>query len=153
MSNDTLIVILFVLAGLELALFAWLINQEIRLKKLLAGKDGRSLEDSINAILKHLAKVGERIDTHAEKIENIDGRVKGSIRFVETVRFNPFKESSGGQSFATAFLDEQGKGVVVSSLYSRDRVSIFAKPVEEHASQYELTKEEAEAIDKARHLK
>ena len=56
----------------------------------------------------------------------------------------------GQQSFATAFLSEEGNGVVVSSIRARDRVGIYAKPIASHASEYELTEEERAAIAKAR---
>ena len=67
------------------------------------------------------------------------------------VRFNPFSGdgSGGNQSFAAAFLDEKGSGVVLSSLYARDRVGLYAKPIEKGASSFELTKEEKEALERA----
>ena len=71
---------------------------------------------------------------------------------VETVRFNPFKGdgSGGNQSFSTAFVNEEGDGVVISSLYSRERVSVFAKPVKKMSSEYEMTAEEKESLQKAK---
>ena len=47
-------------------------------------------------------------------------------------------------------LNEEGDGVVFSSLYSRDRMSIFAKPVKNNNSEYELTSEEKQALEKAK---
>jgi len=47
-------------------------------------------------------------------------------------------------------LDEEGNGVVLSSLYSRERMSIFAKPIKGGRSEYDLTAEEKEALNKAR---
>jgi len=78
----------------------------------------------------------------------IEKRLRKSVQSVHTVRFNPFKGTGGGgnQSFATSFLNEEGDGVVLSSIYSRDRVSIFAKPVKKHSSEYELSEEEKEAV-------
>ena len=43
-------------------------------------------------------------------------------------------------------LDEDGNGVVLSSLYSRERMSVFAKPIKNNKSEYELTAEEKEAL-------
>jgi len=40
--------------------------------------------------------------------------------------------------------------VVFSTLYSRDRVGVYAKPVQNDASSFELTGEEKEAILKAK---
>jgi len=47
-------------------------------------------------------------------------------------------------------VNENGDGVVLSSLYSRERMSIFAKPVKNGKSEYELTTEEKEVLEKAK---
>ena len=49
-------------------------------------------------------------------------------------------------------LDEEGDGLVISSLYSRERMSIFAKPIKNNKSEYELSMEEKEALSKAKVL-
>jgi hypothetical protein len=71
-----------------------------------------------------------------------------SIQGVETIRFNAFKGTGegGNQSFAIALLSEEGDGTVVSSLYARDRMSVFAKPVTGFTSKYEMTEEEKSVI-------
>ena len=86
----------------------------------------------------------------SEYLKTINQKLQKSIRGVETVRFNPFKDSGSNQSFATAFLNEEGDGVVISSLYSRERVSIFAKPVKHLVSSYELSEEERGALQNAK---
>jgi hypothetical protein len=82
----------------------------------------------------------------------VERRLKKSIQGVETIRFNPFKGtgSGGNNSFSTAFLNEYGNGVVLTSMYSRDRISMFAKPVKGFKSEYELSEEELESIEKAK---
>lgn len=47
-------------------------------------------------------------------------------------------------------LNEDGDGVVISSLYSRERMSIFAKPIKNGKSEYELTDEEKKSLAKAK---
>ncbi|MGH7249434.1 MAG: DUF4446 family protein, partial [Minisyncoccia bacterium] len=54
------------------------------------------------------------------------------------------------QSFAIGMMNEDGDGLVLSSLYSRERMSIFAKPIKRGKSEYELTAEEKEALNKAK---
>jgi len=56
----------------------------------------------------------------------------------------------GDHSFSLALLDAEGAGVVINSLYHRDRCRIYAKPVQGWASPITLTDEETEAIDRAR---
>jgi len=79
-------------------------------------------------------------------------RLRSTLQGVGLVRFNPFEGQGqgGNQSFAIAFLDEYSNGVVLSTLYARDRVGVYAKPIEKGISTYELTNEEKEAIERAR---
>jgi hypothetical protein len=81
----------------------------------------------------------------------VEKRLKKSVQAVHTVRFNPFKGTGegGNQSFATAFLTEDGDGVIISSLYSREHVSVFGKPVKKLVSEHTLSDEEKEALDTA----
>ena len=65
------------------------------------------------------------------------------------VRFNPFEDTGGDQSFAIALIDKQGDGVVISSLHSRKETRVYAKPLKNRESAYPLTEEEKEAIARA----
>ena len=148
MTNEMLIISIFAVA--VIILIIWLIRTELRLRKLLAGKDAASLEGVIAALVE-ASRGLEKNDAKIEReIEQIEARLKRSIQGVETIRFNPFKDSGGNHSFATALVNEEGDGVVLSSLYARDRVNIFAKPIKKHASEFELTAEEKEALAKAK---
>ena len=66
-------------------------------------------------------------------LKTVEMRLKRSIQSIETVRLTHSKAQVvvvvGIKSFSTSFLDERGDGVVVSGLYSRDRVSVFNKVV------------------------
>ena len=84
-----------------------------------------------------------------KEIAVINMKLKKSIRGLETVRFNPFPDQGSNQSFAIGMLNEEGDGVVFSSLYSRERMSVFAKPVKNKKSEYELSAEEREVLKKA----
>lgn len=69
---------------------------------------------------------------------------------VGLVRFNPFSETGGDQSFTLALLDGNDTGVIVSSLHSRDNTRLYAKPVEKGKPKgYDFSKEEQEAISRA----
>lgn len=65
-----------------------------------------------------------------------------------TVRFNPFqgKGIGGNQSFSSVFVDEEGNGVVITSMHTRERTNVFAKPLKNWGSEYELSEEEKRAI-------
>lgn len=151
LSTDTLLYGALALAFLSLV---WNGYQEYRLRKLLRGKSGATLEHIINALLTHRDDT-EQFRAELELyLEEVERRLKKSVRAVETVRFNPFRGdgSGGNQSFAAAFLNEEGGGIVLSSIFARDRVSTYAKPIVEHGSVYELSEEEIEALARAKKL-
>ena len=135
---------------LSLAALSLLWSLRRRLKRLALGKNG-SLEESI-AVLTREGKEMKEFRAELEKyLKLAESRLRTSVRGVGVVRFNPFASGQGGnQSFAAAFLDESGSGVVFSTLYARDRVGVYAKPVENGASSFELSEEEKEAIGKAK---
>lgn len=129
-----------------------LIILDRRLGNLLVGKKGGDLEDVIDEFVKTARRLDERTKLIAQEIDNINERLAKAIQKVHTVRYNPFRDQGGNQSFATCFMDENGDGLVISSLYSRDKVSVYAKPLKSGKSEYEFSQEEKEAIDKASSL-
>ncbi|PIT91487.1 hypothetical protein COU17_00685 [Candidatus Kaiserbacteria bacterium CG10_big_fil_rev_8_21_14_0_10_49_17] len=148
-TAKTLIYALFVLVALLLIAY---IRVEVKLSRLLRGRDGKSLEGAIKAVhtgQKDLEAFRREVEKYLETVEK---RLRRSVQRIETIRFNPFKGtgSGGNQSFSTAFLNEDGDGVIISTLYARERTSVYSKPVEKFASTYELSQEEREALLEAK---
>lgn len=131
-----------------LLLVIWNILLERRLGKMLKGKSAATLEDTIVENQNALAKLFEFKKSTEDEFKKVDERIKKKLHGAKTIRFNPFQGtgSGGNQSFATALLDEEGSGVVISSLYARDKMSIFAKPINKRNSEFELTDEEREVL-------
>jgi len=128
----------------------WVIVTEKRLKRFFLGKKAKDLEDTIESLEKDIAELKSARSEIQKNITEINAKLKKSIRGLETIRFNPFPDQGSNQSFAIGMLNEEGDGVVLSSLYSRDRMSIFAKPIKNSKSEYELSVEEREALEKAK---
>ncbi|MFA6095839.1 MAG: DUF4446 family protein [Candidatus Paceibacterota bacterium] len=136
------------LTAVSLILAGLVIYMHVRLSRVLKGKSGNDLEGSIVSIADGVKEL-ERFREESEKyLADLERRVRRSSQGVETVRFNAFGGggNGGNQSFATAILSQSGDGVVFSSIYSRERVSVFAKPVKRFISEYELSDEEQSAI-------
>ena len=143
--NIALAIIALALAGV----IAALVRLESRLNNVLRGKKAKDLEEVMIALGNHIDKLEDRYQAIENHLVNVEKRLRRSLQHVHTIRFNPFKDQGGNQSFATAFLNEGGDGVVISSLYSRDKVSVYAKPLSGTVSEYELSAEEQAAIDQA----
>src|SRR3989338_4939078 len=141
----------FVFTGIAIIVGAlWIIITEKRLKRFFIGKKAKDLEDTIVTLENEVMKLKQTKDTMEKDLALINQKMKKSIRGLETVRFNPFPDQGSNQSFAIGILNEEKSGVVISSLYSRERMSIFAKPIKNGKSEYELSAEEKEALEKAR---
>ncbi len=142
----------YALGAVIVILAIWIFALERRLRNFTRGKSGASLEETLTAVQRMLDRLFEYSEQVEKKLDNHESRIKRSVQVVRTVRFNPFDGTGkgGNQSFATAFLDEEGNGVVISTLYSRDNIRVFGKSVNRYASEHELSKEELRAIKEAR---
>lgn len=152
--NANLQTIIFgVLSFFVLLNIFWMIRMHIRLQRFFMGKKARDLEDAIEILENNISKLKTAKEITEIELENINQKLRKSIRGLETLRYNPFPDQGSNQSFAISLLNEEGDGVVISSLYARDRVSVFAKPIKKHASIYELTDEEKDVLAKAKVVK
>ena len=146
----TISILIYILGGAIVILFVWVLMTEYRFRKFFAGTKAKNLED---VMIKLGSQMAELKDTQIEinkHLINVDKRLDKSIRSVETIRFNPFLDAGSNQSFAISFLNDEGNGVVMSSLYARDRMSIFAKPITNGKSEFELSTEEKEVLEKSK---
>lgn len=120
-----------------------------RLKRLTLGTNGKNLEDAVYQLMEDHIIFGHRVESVEQTNARLNNEIKGSIRGIATIRYNAFTDVGGKQSFATALLSEDGTGVVFSSIYTRERVNIYAKPVINFQSEYELSAEESRALKEA----
>jgi len=117
-----------------------------KLKTFFNGKKASDLEGVLFEEIKRLKKAEGNIKELFKSSEFIGKMTNQSIQKVGVVRFNPFKETGGNQSFSIALLDSKDNGLVISSLFTRQGTRIYAKPVKNGKSTYQLSKEELEAI-------
>jgi hypothetical protein len=136
---------LFILLGV-----IWVWKTEKRLKRFFLGKAAKDLEETITALEDNIVKLNSAKEKTEKELTEVHKKLKKSIRGVETIRFNPFPDQGSNQSFAIGMLNEDGDGVILSSLYSRERMSVYAKPIKNGKSEYELSSEEKDALDKAK---
>ncbi|MDR3519453.1 MAG: DUF4446 family protein [Candidatus Pacebacteria bacterium] len=152
--NTKLEIIFFVLIGITIFLIIlgaiWIVITEKRLKKFFLGKKAKDLEETIGILENDINQLKKAKEAIEKEIVLINAKLKKSIRGLETIRFNPFPDQGSNQSFAIGMLNEDGDGLVMSSLYSRERMSVFAKPIRDGKSEYELSAEEKEALKKAK---
>ena len=120
------------------------------LKMLKTSDDRRSINNVLTDLNNHL-KESKTTVVDLKKI--VEFHQHSSLKHLQKfglVRFNPFTDTGGDQSFALAILNGHNDGFVISSLHGRDQTRTFAKSVKAGLGQkFELSKEEKLAIEKA----
>ena len=152
MDINTIIFILLLIIILSLLFYIYSLNKKIN--KFLIGSSSNNLDESISSIKKSLDEREKFQNNMEEYLLTVEKRLKKSVQAINTVRFNPFKGTGSGsnQSFSTTFLNEEKDGVIISSLYSREHISVYSKSVKKGQSEYELSEEEKESLDTAKEM-
>ena len=148
MSTDFLLFIVIILLALVIA---HAVYAEMRIRKFMIGKNATSMEEIIHGIVQKHPEMIKTDETLTNAVAELRTLISGAARGISVVRFNAFAgDASGKQSSATAILSERGDGVVISSLHARENARMYAKPLSNFTSEYELTEEEKRAIIEAR---
>jgi hypothetical protein len=146
--------LLYILSGFLLIIIVLLIliiRIQIKTKKLMRGKGGRSLEQSFISMQKEISDLQNSKEKTENYLKKAEQRLSTSIRGFGNVSFDAFKGmASGGKSFATAFINETGDGIIISCLNSRDNMRVFSKKITNLRSEVELSEEEHSALTKAK---
>lgn len=117
-----------------------------RLRRILSDDGSTGLDEVLHDQATAITELRARVDALNALERELEGASRLALQKVGIVRFNPFQDTGGDQSFAIALLDQTGTGVVLSSLHSRTETRLFAKPVTNGRSRYTLSDEEQDAI-------
>ena len=112
-------------------------------------KNKKKISESPKELIKRLGILEEEVKNITQKLEDIGEKSRGDLRKIGMIRFNPFKEIGGDQSFCIAGLNENSDGFVITSHYGREANRVYAKPVKQGKSKYQLSNEEGKAIEEA----
>jgi hypothetical protein len=137
-----------------LTIWLWFVHRrsralEHRLNELFDAASGENVAKMLAEYLGTVRSTANVVGRIKQEHDQIAAVMPSVIRHVGVVRFSPFHDTGGDQSFALALLDSQGYGVVVTALHSRTDSRLYAKPIERGNSSYSLTPEEREAMQRA----
>ncbi len=145
--------ILLLLFFITSALAGYTLWQQILLKKkygqFLKGAQAKQIEVA-------LKKYTASVDTSLSQLDELAGFIAKlhktqQLAFSRTglVRYNPFGDTGGDQSFCLALLDNTNSGFVISAVHARSGTRVYAKDVFEGKSTHNTSTEEDRAISQA----
>ena len=118
-----------------------------RYTSLTKGAENKTLPSILDGISQALTLTKKQIDTLQLRCDKIEQSELLHIEKVGLLRFNPFKDTGGDQSFIIALVDAKDTGVVISGLYSRSGTRWYAKKVlMGKGVDHDLSEEEKEAL-------
>ena len=120
-----------------------------RIDSLTRGQDDKDLSGVLDAHLDKVFAVSNEVDELTVLKAVAESNLRHSFQRIGLVRFNPFEDTGGNQSFALALLDANGDGLVLSSLHSRAGTRVYAKAINGGRSEAALSEEESEAVRQA----
>jgi hypothetical protein len=140
-----------IVALLTLSLLLVLSLRGRRRRRALSGADlgTGDLGPAVEKALWRLDELTKRVDGLQGRMPVVEDQGRRAVQRVGVVRFNPFEDTGGNQSFALALLDSKSDGIVISSLHSRQQTRLYLKSVVAGKCETALSDEEAEALRRA----
>ena len=115
--------------------------------KVTKGISTKTLKSILDHILSQLEIANKDIDQLKKRCDTLEKDGLLHVQKIGLLRFNPFKDTGGDQSFIISFVDANDTGVVISGLYSRSGTRWYAKKVVAGKGlEHELSEEEKKAI-------
>ena len=152
LPNDTLTILVIVSLGANALLLLGLVAVARRARRK-EPVDPIGLDPVIRGLFEEHRHSIQRLE-HAVRVLNgtdkrQEGLINAAVRHVGLLRYDAFEDVGGRLSFSCALLDDSGTGVVLTSINGRQDTRVYAKPIAEGASAYNLSGEEEEAIRQA----
>jgi hypothetical protein len=145
-----LILALMALVALLLIGWLWLALRVRRLGRqvqaLTRGVEGENLAGVLHAHLDTVAQTVRRMEALEQAVAVLQAQLPSCLRQANLIRYDAFEDVGGEQSFSLALLDAHGDGVVLTSVYSRMDVRVYAKAIHNGQASHALSKEEERAL-------
>jgi hypothetical protein len=121
---------------------------------LTQGVNKKNLEFVLENLIKDVGLAKKNISYLNSRCDTIEKNETYHIQKIGLLRFNPFKDTGGDQSFILTLSDAQDTGVVITGLYSRSGLRWYAKKIKEgKGTDHELSDEEKKALRIAKNIK
>lgn len=106
------------------------------------------LDEVLTQTLADLRSAEEKIVGLENTHMDLRQKLKNCVQNLRVLRYNAFDNTGSDLSYSVALVDEENNGVILSSIYGREENRCYAKPVVLGKSEYSLSAEEQEVLQK-----
>ncbi|HZA20388.1 MAG TPA: DUF4446 family protein [Actinomycetota bacterium] len=153
LTVEQLTLALAIVAGVALICFLVTLALALRLRRLkrdvrvIRGNgEARDLVATLGAWSRRLDELNKRVDGVGGEQVRLADHARRALQRFHLVRYDAFEDMGGRLSFSLALLDDEGNGLVVTSINGRTETRTYAKPIRNLSSDHNLSDEEGEAI-------
>ena len=143
-----LIGLIFLLMLGWIALFVRVQRLQHRIHGMTRGVEG-NLEEVLQAHLDTVQATAHRMDVLEQTVAVLQSQMPACLRHVHLIRYDAFDDVGGEQSFSLALLDAQRSGIVLTGVYSRSDVRVYAKSIQTGRASHALSQEEERLLREA----
>jgi len=118
-------------------------------RKLTRGVNNKNIEEIIVSYLDNIDEVKIIANDMKNRQDNIEGKLKDCFQKISIVRYKAFDDVGSDLSFSIALLNDNNDGVILTGIYGRNDSTVYAKPIDEGISRYDLSDEEEEVLQNA----
>jgi hypothetical protein len=144
--------------GIFVVIIIWLAFLTFYLRRMMQnytvfteGVHKKTLEEVLTSIVKEQKLNKKDIASLYARCDNIEKDGLLHIQKIGLIRFNPFKDTGGDQSFILSLVDAEESGVVITGLYSRSGTRWYAKRVVRGKGvEHELSDDEKRSLKMAK---
>jgi hypothetical protein len=151
-TSDTMWgIIFFVLVAWAVVLSVIVLRMVRHYNTLIGATNKTGLKDVLEVTLATQKGLQSQTKDLYKVLDEVRKDGKLHIQRIGLVRFNPFSDTGGSQSFTLSLLDGHDNGLVMTSLYARTGNRWYIKEVRSgKGKEFVLSKEEQAAVQKAK---
>jgi hypothetical protein len=154
-AGDTLATLVLILTALValllfgvLALLLSVRRLQRRIHGMTRGIEG-NLEEMLGTHLDTVQGTSRRMDVLEQTVAVLQSQMPACLRYAHLIRYDAFEDVGGEQSFSLALLDSVGSGLVLTSVYSRNDVRVYAKSIQAGTASHALSQDEERLLRQA----
>lgn len=140
----------FVLGAIMIAGFGvlgWFLFEARRRIAMMLGHTPHPSGDLMHDLLRRVMRTETLLEAMEPRLAATETVAQKAVQKVGFLRFNPFQDTGGDNSFIIVMLDSENNGFIFSSLYMREGTRLYAKAVERGGVKQPLSDEEQRVLE------